>query len=97
MFVPQSDEEFSDWLSRHPNGYVVNTDEPPEHYNRLHRASCQHLRSSIRKNFAGGEYRKTCSADVAELRALSPNLGGQLVACGTCNPFLDTAPTRAQH
>ena len=85
-YIPQSDHEFSAWLERNPLGFVVNTDEPPCGYNRLHKACCPSLRSGSRKNFAGGSYRKTCSKDMRELPQMAPQLGGPLPACGMCRP-----------
>ena len=80
--------EFHTWLIGHPKGFVVNSDEPPSAgYLILHTSQCRTLRDDRHKNYAGADYRKTCSTSKAELDAWAKDtVGGRPKPCAFCKP-----------
>lgn len=93
MFTPSTDDEFHAWLEAHPQGFVLNTDNPPSPaYTRLHLSTCHTLHDPIRKNFAGKDYLKKCSTDRAALEQFALDLLKVMpTPCGTCNPPATTS------
>jgi hypothetical protein len=82
----RDDDGYLGWLSRNPDGFVVNTYLPPSPaYLRLHHASCptiSHLQPSAR-TFTGGQYSKICG-DRTELEEEARRLGGTAQPCTHC-------------
>jgi hypothetical protein len=67
-----NDKEYQEWVTRHPQGFVVNTAQgiSPE-YMALHKASCGHV-SNFNSHKPGAfterDYMKACSTDLDRLR-----------------------------
>ena len=74
------------WLQAHPDGYVVNSYATPSpDYLVLHSARCWTIRRNG-VNYTSGDYAKTCSESLEELRRWAQELGGELHPCGHCRP-----------
>ncbi|WP_165251993.1 hypothetical protein [Paludisphaera soli] len=82
------DPGYLEWAAAHPDGYVVNCGRTPgPDYLKLHRASCNFIRSSKRSNWTTGDYIKVCSVDLGDLRRwASGEVGGDLQPCQSCSP-----------
>ncbi|MGH2560168.1 MAG: hypothetical protein ACRDJH_13985 [Thermomicrobiales bacterium] len=77
------------WLSRHPNGYVVNAERVPRpNYLILHRATCGTISGMpARGRFWSCDYSKTCNTSLEELAMWArQGVGGEATACGQCHP-----------
>jgi hypothetical protein len=57
------------WVQGHPDGYIVNIDDPQvtPQYPMVHAASHKSLSSSARTNYTTGRYFKVCSERLEEL------------------------------
>jgi hypothetical protein len=82
----RDDDSYLDWLSRNPDGFVVNTYLPPSAaYIRLHHASCSTI-SQLQAGattFTGGQYSKICGGRT-ELEDEARRLGGTAQPCTHC-------------
>jgi hypothetical protein len=77
------------WISRHPDGYVVNAARLPRpSYLVLHRATCRTINGTpARGEFWTRDFRKTCSTQRSELENWARHVvGGKLSPCGLCRP-----------
>jgi hypothetical protein len=77
------------WLSRHPNGYVVNAArEPRPSYLVLHRATCGTISGTpARGDLWTRDLSKTCSTQRSELEDWARHVvGGSVGPCGLCRP-----------
>lgn len=94
-----NDDDYLDWLEKHPEGYVVNilrTLSPAGA--RLHHASCRTIRG---RNPRGGpwigQYAKVGATDLSDLDEWAINQFGEVInRCGICFPGTaagGTAPT----
>jgi hypothetical protein len=94
VFKPKNDQEFSRWLSEHPEGFVLNVRASADpRFMVLHRATCAMV--GPRMGIAPGtltqrETRKLCADEVSELQEwakqhgrLSGSFSGR---CERCNP-----------
>ena len=80
------DHGYADWLSRHPDGFVINTYmKPSPTYLKLHRATCAAIgRLQTRaKTFTDGQYSKLCG-ERRELEKHARRLGGSAQRCPLC-------------
>jgi hypothetical protein len=81
-----NDAGYLDWLSKHPDGFVINTYVKPSHgYLRLHHASCPSI-SRLQQGattFTDGQYSKICGGR-AELEEHARQLGGAAQPCPLC-------------
>ena len=94
MFKPKTDQEFSRWVSEHPQGFVLNVrDNADPRFMVLHRATC--VMVGPRMGIAPGtltqmETRKVCADDVSELQEWAKRhgrLNGSFSSrCGRCRP-----------
>ncbi len=89
------DAPFLQWMSEHPDGYVVNTERRPNsRLFFLHTANCFHIAGYVSGQqpdaFTGRDYIKVCSDDASELLAWAqmhrPNIAGFTSLCQTCHP-----------
>ena len=64
IFQPPDDAAYLAWLDANPDGYVINTEPGGRGYARLHRATCDTIRT--RPPFIGPFYIKLCSTSVEE-------------------------------
>jgi hypothetical protein len=80
------DDGYLDWLSRNPEGFVINTYVlPAPAYLRLHHASCptiSRLQPGAR-TFTDGQYSKICGHRT-ELEEYARQLGGTAQPCTHC-------------
>jgi hypothetical protein len=74
---------YSDWLDRHPDGFVINTGRTPgAAYLMLHRAGCGTITGNpARGTTFTGDYAKVCGE---ELEEFARHLGGHAKPCGLC-------------
>jgi hypothetical protein len=75
------------WVQTHPDGYVVNIDEPPiaPQYPMVHIASHRIISSPTRTNYTTGRYFKVCSTELEELeRWAQRKYGRPLTRCRQC-------------
>jgi hypothetical protein len=84
-----ADTAYLAWRDGHPEGYVVNTNIPPNwRYLILHRVggcwSISHLQAD--KTSWTRQYTKACSVHPARLEAWAEHVGGPLSPCGSCFP-----------
>ncbi len=63
-FEPRDDAAYLGWVATHPDGYVINSEPGGRGYIRLHRASCDTIRS--RPPFIGPSYIKICFTSLEE-------------------------------
>ena len=74
------------WVSRHPDGFVINTyTRPSRAYLKLHKAACPKI-SRLQRGaltFTDGEYSKICGSRAA-LEEEASNLGGTAQPCPFC-------------
>lgn len=62
------DAGYLDWCAAHPNGYIVNSGNPPNStYLQMHRTGCYHMRNLYgnAEHHTGG-YQKTCFDTLAD-------------------------------
>jgi hypothetical protein len=82
----QNDDGYMAWISRHPEGFVINTyAEPSRAYLKLHQATCPSI-SRLQpgaRTFTEGEYSKLCGSR-AELEEQARRLGGAAQSCPLC-------------
>jgi hypothetical protein len=74
------------WISRHPDGFVLNTyTRPSRAYLKLHQATCSSIsRLQPRaRTFTEGDYSKLCGGR-AELEVHARGLGGTAQPCPLC-------------
>ena len=78
-----NEEEYLDWISTNPHGYVLNVDRNRRpHYTVLHQASCGYISSEKRTNYTCGDYLKLCSSEKSELSSwVVNNAKGSLRSC----------------
>ena len=85
------DQGYLDWLSAHPEGYVLNASRPPRaSYLKVHRVACGTITG---KPANGAEwtrgYVKVCSESPSELfQWAQQHTGGTPTPCGQCKPTL---------
>ena len=79
------DPGYLDWLTRHPDSFVINTGRRPSAaYLMLHRASCGTISGTpARGKTFTGDYAKVCGGQ-DELEGFARQLGGQAQPCGLC-------------
>jgi hypothetical protein len=86
------DEGYLDWVSAHPEGFVLNVRRVPDpSYVVLHRASCGSISGKqARGAFTERKYRKVCADSVAALSIAAQREGrtdGSFSKrCGHCRP-----------
>ena len=87
-----NDRAYMRWLNEHPDGFVLNTTQPPSaRYIVLHRAKCLHISVPSHENEPGGfterAYAKIGGDDVASLREWAASNGGSFTSeCSHCGP-----------
>lgn len=86
LFV-DDDRGYFDWLSEHPEGFVINTTRKPSPSNlMLHLASCDHIADRSVANYTK-QYAKACSDSRYELlRWAREEVGGTASNCYSCAP-----------
>jgi hypothetical protein len=75
------------WVQAHPNGYVVNIDNPQvtPQYPMVHAASHRSMSTPARTNYTTGRYFKVCSEQFEELEAWAQSkYGHALTRCRQC-------------
>jgi glycosyltransferase involved in cell wall biosynthesis len=81
-----NDLDYLDWLSRHPDSFVIDTTRrPSSSHLMLHRANCStisRLQGETRM-LTTGDYSKLCGGR-GELEAYARRLGGTAQLCGYC-------------
>ncbi len=86
------DVGYLEWLSAHPEGYVLNTRRPngdPD-YIVLHRATCRHISRGTHRHGAWTErkYLKICAISLSELQSVAQRFGSRdgsfSKACSFC-------------
>jgi len=83
LFV-DDDSSYLQWLSEHPDAYVINTTRRPgPGYLVLHRARCRTISGPSSGSTFTGEYSKACGTR-QELQAFAQDLGGDANPCGIC-------------
>ena len=88
------DKAYQQWLTAHPNGYVVNTNKGVnQNYMVLHKATCSHVSNfDSRKDgaFTQRDFMKACASDIEHLRnwakAHGRADGSFSGTCGVCRP-----------
>lgn len=90
VFV-NDDDGFLAWQAAHPNGYVLNADQPPRSgYLVLHMAGCDWFRPERYKPgaFTTRDFIKVCAERVEPLKAWIGRLGASdfTKLCGSCHP-----------
>ena len=86
-FVNDEKKGYLAWVKRHPEGFVVNIDEPQvaPQYPMVHAASHKSLSSPSRTNYTTGRYFKICSESVEALEAWTKKkYGRSLTRCRQC-------------
>ena len=82
----RDDTGYMDWISRHPDGFVINTyAKPSRAYLKLYKATCTSI-SRLQpgaRSFTEGEYSKLCGTR-AELEEHAHRLGGVAQPCPLC-------------
>jgi hypothetical protein len=82
----RDDTGYLTWLTRNPNGFVINTYATPSRaYLKLHQAICPSI-SRLQlgaRTFTDGEYSKLCGSR-AELERHARSLGGTAQPCPLC-------------
>ncbi len=81
-----NDAGYLDWLSKHPDGFVINTYvKPSSGYLRLHHVSCLSISRLQRgaTTFTDGQYSKICGSRT-ELEEHARQLGGAAQPCPLC-------------
>ena len=87
-----ADEPFFQWMEKHPEGFVVNTERRPNsRLTFLHRSGCFHISSLAeghRPNaFTKYDYIKVCSLQKLTLKEWAREVvGGELQSCQICKP-----------
>ena len=79
-----NDAGYLAWTVAHPNGFIVNVDEPqtwPD-YPMVHSVAHKSMTTAKRSNYTTGRYYKICSDDLSELEEWSKeNHGKRLTFC----------------
>jgi hypothetical protein len=82
----RNDDGYMDWISQHPDGFVINTyAKPSRAYLKLHQATCPSI-SRLQpgaRTFTEGQYSKLCGSQ-AELEEPARRLGGTALPCPLC-------------
>ena len=81
------DDGYLAWVLANPNGYVVNTDDPPTStvYPMVHTARHKVVSSPCRTNYTTDRYVKYCSLDLDELNQyVQDHHKRDLQHCKTC-------------
>jgi hypothetical protein len=81
------DEAYLSWVDGHPEGFVVNIDEPHiwKPYPMVHRASHRVITTSRRGNYTTKQYYKVCAADLRELEGWAREaFDKKLTRCRVC-------------
>lgn len=88
ILVINDDDAYLRWLETNPDGFVLNTRNPPSpDYVMLHRAKCLDISTPKRSNWTTTGYLKVCSNDIAELEGwIAQTTGGQMTPCKRCKP-----------
>lgn len=87
-----TDDEYHEWMSQHPEGYVLNTKRQNDPYAVLHVSGCHHISIYTRKHgknaFTGGDYIKICSDSANSLYrwAETNRPSAPFKLCNTCQP-----------
>lgn len=92
------DVGYTEWLARHPDGWVVNARRSPSGaYLKLHRSACATI-SELQSGYSRwttGEYIKVCGDDLSELeRWARAELGCELQTGCHCVQYGPTRPAR---
>lgn len=99
LIVINDDAAYVSWLSRHRQGYVVDSKrKPTKGHLTLHRATCPIIKPHKRARLTTGAHCKACSLDMEELAAWAvEQTGGGLAACSECRPAEQEPPASADH
>jgi len=83
----RDDSGYLAWLGSHPQGYVVNCNNPPlASYVKLHRASCGHLHRAGVKHWTK-DYMKLCAPTSGLLdKHVFSEVGVYPDRCPACHP-----------
>lgn len=85
--IQDNDQTYFDWLTAHPEGFVVNSyRNPTTTYMVLHRSTCHHIQRWEGHTSTCGDYKKVVADDVADLHQWASDRQGTLKACRTCQP-----------
>ena len=95
LIIINEDPVYVNWLSRHRQGYVVDSKrKPTKNHLILHRATCSVIKPHKRARLTSGAHIKACSVDVEELTTWAlEQTGGGLVACAACQPDAEESAT----
>jgi hypothetical protein len=98
LIIINDDPAYMSWLSRHRQGYVVDSKRrPTKNHLILHRATCSVVKPHKRARLTSGAHIKACSLDVQELSAWAlEQTGGGVIACSECQPDVDK-PATGEH
>jgi hypothetical protein len=98
LIIINDDPAYVSWLSRHRQGYVVDSKrKPAKNYLILHRATCSVIKPHKRARLTSGAHLKACSLDVEELATWAfEQTGGRVVACSVCQPDVEE-PATGEH
>lgn len=74
------------WIEENPNGYIVNSWNPPtKSYLIIHKATCGSISSTKIGNYTAPDMMKTCSLNLDELEKWAKEkVGGKLNPCKKC-------------
>ncbi len=99
LIIINDDAAYVSWLSRHRQGYVVDSKrKPTKNHLILHRATCSIIKSHKRARLTTGAHIKACSLDATELADWAvEQTGGRLTACAECQPDQEESQTSANH
>jgi len=99
LIIINDDPAYVSWLSRHRQGFVVDSpSRPKKNHLTLHRATCSLIKPHKRARLTTGVHIKACSLDAAELASWSQEqTGGGLTACPLCRPEEEDCPNAEQH
>ena len=80
------DRSYTEWVSKNPRGYVVNTYQMPSpSYLVLHWADCWTISRTDGGPWTTSDYAKVCGPDIAALEAWAKNdVNGVLSKCDKC-------------
>jgi hypothetical protein len=82
-----NDQAYLDWVAAHPNGFVVNSYNPPRaSYLKLHHTTCKSITTNTRGNWTK-DYSKICASHRHELEQWAQDrFDTRLSRCGICMP-----------
>jgi hypothetical protein len=86
LHFAHNDAGYLDWLTRHTDGFVINTYATPSPgYLKLHHATCSSISRLQRgaRTFTDGDYSKICGGR-DELEEHARRLGGSADPCPLC-------------